>query len=250
MLQMLNLINNYLILPIMSIINIPKYKFHSIECLSNEILVLEIEIFNENLTFSDKNDILRIDDIYNRKSTGYESSINISLELDKYNYIYFDNYLNNSTFKIIDNSSNINSDNIYILLEGVLNSNGIYINAGSIIKSSLIFNKDISELKILEINKPFYKEDKKIIYNLEQLELIVRSHKNENLILTSGCFDIIHIGHIHNLKQAKLLGDKLFVCLSNDNQIKKLKGTNRPINNYNDRIELFKTIQYVDYIIL
>ena len=102
----------------------------------------------------------------------------------------------------------------------------------------------------MEINKPFYKEDKKIIYNLEQLELIVRSHKNENLILTSGCFDIIHIGHIHNLKQAKLLGDKLFVCLSNDNQIKKLKGTNRPINNYNDRIELFKTIQYVDYIIL
>ena len=38
----------------------------------------------------------------------------------------------------------------------------------------------------MEINKPFYKEDKKIIYNLEQLELIVRSHKNENLILTGG----------------------------------------------------------------
>jgi len=246
----LNLIDNYLILPIMSIINIPKYKFHSIECLSNEILVLEIEIFNENLNFSDKNDVLRIDDIYNRKSTGYESSINISFELDKYNYIYFDKDIKNSTFKIINNSSKINSNNIYILLNGIFNYNGIYIHPGSIIKNEFLLNQDVNNVTILEINKPFYKEDNKIIYNLEQLELIVKSHKNEKIILTSGCFDIIHIGHIHNLKQAKLLGDKLFVCLSNDNQIKKLKGINRPINNYNDRIELFKTIEYVDYIIL
>ena len=40
------------------------------------------------------------------------------------------------------------------------------------------------------------------------------------------------------------------VCLSSDKQIKNLKGSDRPINNYNDRINLFKTIKYVDYIIL
>ena len=40
------------------------------------------------------------------------------------------------------------------------------------------------------------------------------------------------------------------ICLSNDEQIKKLKGDERPINNYKDRIDLFKTIKYVDYIIL
>jgi len=42
----------------------------------------------------------------------------------------------------------------------------------------------------------------------------------------------------------------LMVCLSNDQQIRKLKGASRPINNYADRLNLFKTIQYVDYIVL
>jgi bifunctional ADP-heptose synthase (sugar kinase/adenylyltransferase) len=42
----------------------------------------------------------------------------------------------------------------------------------------------------------------------------------------------------------------LMVCLSNDDQIKKLKGDARPINNYQDRIDLFKTIKYVDFVIL
>ena len=102
----------------------------------------------------------------------------------------------------------------------------------------------------MEINVPYYKEDKKIIYNLNHLELLIKDIKEKRNILTSGCFDIIHIGHLEFLKQSKYLGDNLLVCLSNDEQIKKLKGENRPINNYIDRIKLFKTISYVDYIIL
>ena len=74
--------------------------------------------------------------------------------------------------------------------------------------------------------------------------------KNERVILSSGCFDIVHIGHLKTLLEAKKLGDKLIICLSNDEQIKKLKGEDRPINNYQDRIDLFKTISYVDYIVL
>jgi D-beta-D-heptose 7-phosphate kinase/D-beta-D-heptose 1-phosphate adenosyltransferase len=49
---------------------------------------------------------------------------------------------------------------------------------------------------------------------------------------------------------AKSLGDILVVCLSNDEQVRKLKGPTRPVNNYDDRINLFKTISYVDYIVL
>ena len=74
--------------------------------------------------------------------------------------------------------------------------------------------------------------------------------QNKKIVLTSGCFDILHIGHLHNLKKCKSYGDTLIVCLSNDEQIKQLKGLNRPVNNYQDRINLFKTIPYVDYIIL
>ena len=80
--------------------------------------------------------------------------------------------------------------------------------------------------------------------------LLIKNIKHNKIVLTSGCFDILHVGHLKTLKLAKELGDILIVCLSNDEQIKKLKGNNRPINSYIDRINLFKTIDYVDYIIL
>ena len=74
--------------------------------------------------------------------------------------------------------------------------------------------------------------------------------KNSKIVLTSGCYDILHVGHIHNLRESKKLGDVLIACLSCDEQIKKLKGDSRPINKYIDRINLFKIISYIDYIVL
>lgn len=67
--------------------------------------------------------------------------------------------------------------------------------------------------------------------------------------MTSGCFDILHVGHLNTLKKAKSLGDILVVCLSSDEQIRSLKGESRPINNFEDRLNLFKTIECVDYIL-
>ena len=253
----LNLIDdNYKLLSILDIINIPKNKFHGIESITDNSVILELEIYNKNVNFSDKNDLFRINDIYNRETTGYENSIIISEDLKKYNYKYFEKDYNDNIFKIYSNINNIiyTNDSIYILLKGKINYNCIYINEGSIIDIRIInhIKNQINseEIEILEINVPYYKEDKKIIYNLNHLELLINEIKHKKNILTSGCFDIIHIGHLEFLKQSKYLGDNLLVCLSNDEQIKKLKGENRPINNYIDRIKLFKTISYVDYIIL
>jgi len=253
----LNLIDdNYKLLSILDIINIPKNKFHGIESITDNSVILELEIYNKNVNFSDKNDLFRINDIYNRETTGYENSIIISEDLKKYNYKYFEKDYNDNIFKIYSNINNIiyTNDSIYILLKGKINYNCIYINEGSIIDIRIInhIKNQINseEIEILEINVPYYKEDKKIIYNLNHLELLIKDIKEKRNILTSGCFDIIHIGHLEFLKQSKYLGDNLLVCLSNDEQIKKLKGENRPINNYIDRIKLFKTISYVDYIIL
>ena len=105
---------------------------------------------------------------------------------------------------------------------------------------------------ILSIQNEYAFEDSKLIYSMEHLQTVVSQLKKQDkkLILTSGCYDILHVGHIHNLRESKKLGDVLLACLSNDSQIKKLKGDNRPINQYVDRINLFKTISYVDYIIL
>ena len=255
----LNMIDDeYKILSIMDIINIPKNKFHGIESISNNSIILELEIYNENVSYSDKNDLFRINDMYNRENTGYEKSVKISEDLIKYNYKYFENNYNYEIFKVYSKLSDLkkikSDDTIYILLKGIINFNGIYIKEGSVINSFLNSNNNYQEdqenIEILEIKIPYFSEEKKIIYNLEHLKLISNEIKNKNNILTSGCFDIIHIGHLDVLKKSKSLGDNLLVCLSNDEQIKKLKGNNRPINNYNDRINLFKTISYVDYIIL
>ena len=146
------------------------------------------------------------------------------------------------------NEINLRNNVIYILLKGVLYSNGMYLKEGTIINT-----KDLSiidDVIILEISIPYANENKKIIHNFEHLNLIINNYRDKKNILTSGCFDLIHIGHLEFLKKAKLLGDNLFVCLSSDKQIKSLKGEDRPINNYNDRINLFKTISYVDYIII
>ena len=206
----LNLIDdNYKLLSILDIINIPKNKFHGIESISDNSVILELEIYNKNVNFSDKNDLFRINDIYNRETSGYENSIIISEDLNKYNYKYFENDYNDNIFKLYSNS-NINNiifanDSIYILLKGKINYNCIYINEGSIIDIKIINhikNKiNSEEIEILEISIPYYKEDNKIIYNLNHLELLIKDIKDKKNILTSGCFDIIHIGHLEFLKQ-------------------------------------------------
>lgn len=247
----INLIdNNYKLLSINDIIYIPKYKFHSIESITDNCNILELEIFDDNIKFTNKNDLYRIIDDFKRDNVGYNNSIQISNDLKKYNYFYFDEFILNEKFKIISNLNNINLNNIYILLKGYIYIDGIYIKEGSILNKYLNNILNFNNLLILEINCIYSNEDKKIIYNLKHLKLIMNDIKDKSNILTSGCFDLLHIGHLELLKNAKKEGDNLIVCLSNDEQIKKLKGHNRPINNYNDRINLFKTIYYIDYIIL
>jgi len=244
--------------PLQSIF-IPKNKFHSLASFSPDVFLLEIELFQSDVSFSDKNDLLRIDDQYNRKKTGYESSIEIVRNnLDKYQYFYLsDNFkrlINGITFTV----SKINSNNymeLYnhkesILLSGEIETNGLRLKEGSILTN---ISKNIycdRDALVLSLNNIDTQEDYKIIYSMDHLKHTINKLHDKKVVLTSGCFDILHVGHLHNLKVAKSLGDILIVCLSNDEQVKKLKGLTRPVNCYEDRINLFKTISYVDFIVL
>jgi rfaE bifunctional protein nucleotidyltransferase chain/domain len=75
-------------------------------------------------------------------------------------------------------------------------------------------------------------------------------NKLDKIGLTSGCFDILHEGHINNLKKCKKKCNNLLVCLSSDQQIKRLKGTTRPINNLIDRVNMLINFDFIDLIIL
>lgn len=69
-------------------------------------------------------------------------------------------------------------------------------------------------------------------------------------IWTNGCYDILHIGHMHLLKYAKSLGNKLYVGIDSDQRIAELKGNNRPINNCLSRKFMLENIRYVDHVIV
>jgi rfaE bifunctional protein nucleotidyltransferase chain/domain len=81
---------------------------------------------------------------------------------------------------------------------------------------------------------------------------IIQGHKKrgEKIILTNGCFDLIHVGHVRYLKEAKDKGDILIVALNSDSSVRKLKGKGRPLLNQEERAEIIASFSFVDYIIL
>ncbi len=64
----------------------------------------------------------------------------------------------------------------------------------------------------------------------------------------TGCYDIVHVGHIELFKYCKSIADWLVVGVDTDDRVKKAKGPERPINNLDARIEFLKAIRYVDEI--
>ncbi len=75
-------------------------------------------------------------------------------------------------------------------------------------------------------------------------------HQNKKIVFTNGCFDLLHIGHVRYLEQAKSKGDILVVGINTDASVKKLKGPTRPIQNENDRAEILAALKAVDHTIL
>jgi D-beta-D-heptose 7-phosphate kinase/D-beta-D-heptose 1-phosphate adenosyltransferase len=69
------------------------------------------------------------------------------------------------------------------------------------------------------------------------------------VVFTNGCFDLVHRGHIHLLRQAKMLGDILIVGVNSDVSVKAIKGPQRPIMPEADRIELIAALEMVDYVV-
>lgn len=83
-----------------------------------------------------------------------------------------------------------------------------------------------------------------------QLSKIRRNLIKQTFVFTNGCFDILHVGHIRYLKEAKALGDILVIGLNSDRSIRVIKGKSRPIIPLDQRVEVLAAIEYVNYIIV
>jgi len=88
------------------------------------------------------------------------------------------------------------------------------------------------------------------IKKLAELRSIVTKAKSNNkkIVFTNGCFDLLHLGHIHLLREAKKLGDLLIVALNSDSSIRKIKGPSRPILPETERAELLASLEMVDFV--
>ncbi len=75
-----------------------------------------------------------------------------------------------------------------------------------------------------------------------------RTH-GESIVMTSGCFDILHAGHIHYLEAAKTMGNRLIVAVNDDCSVARLKGTKRPLNSLHARMEVLAALRAVDWVI-
>ena len=70
------------------------------------------------------------------------------------------------------------------------------------------------------------------------------------VIFTSGCFDVLHVGHLRSLEQSAVLGDLLVVGLNRDKRVRELKGAGRPVLPERQRAELIAGLACVDYVVL
>ena len=77
-----------------------------------------------------------------------------------------------------------------------------------------------------------------------------KGNKEQVIVFTNGCFDIIHSGHLDLLKEARSYGDKLIVGLNSDKSISKLKGPERPIIGQSERKKILSALKFVDEVII
>lgn len=88
------------------------------------------------------------------------------------------------------------------------------------------------------------------VLTVDDILSVEKKNRNEIVIFTNGCFDILHPGHIHLLKESKKLGDRLIVGLNSDNSIRRLKGSSRPILRQEQRKKMLEALDIADEVIV
>jgi D-beta-D-heptose 7-phosphate kinase/D-beta-D-heptose 1-phosphate adenosyltransferase len=88
--------------------------------------------------------------------------------------------------------------------------------------------------------------------SLGDIQAIVVAARNDGkrVAFTNGCFDLLHRGHVHVLREARACGDVLIVGINSDESVKQIKGSARPVLPESDRCELLGAMEMVDFVIL
>ena len=98
---------------------------------------------------------------------------------------------------------------------------------------------------------PLISKVREKIITTDNLVLKVSQWKKNKMkvAFTNGCFDILHLGHLEILTKSKEFGDRLIVAVNSDESVRKLKGKERPINNFQTRSNMLASFSFVDYVV-
>lgn len=148
----------------------------------------------------------------------------------------------------------------------VLSALGFALAAGYDIQQAVIFSNLAAGVVVGKIGSATTSIDEIIAYEFSlknhqidariksqsQMAQLVKNFKEQGrkIVFSNGCFDILHIGHIRYLSEAKNLGDVLIVGLNSDTSVRQLKGKNRPINTQQDRAYLLAALESVDFVVI
>ena len=101
-----------------------------------------------------------------------------------------------------------------------------------------------------EINLQNNLEQSHILSEAALLQAVAAARvKSETIVMTNGCFDILHVGHIQYLQQAKALGQRLIIAVNDDDSVRRLKGAKRPLNPLLARMILLGALRAVDWVV-
>ncbi len=120
--------------------------------------------------------------------------------------------------------------------------------AGVVVSKLGAATVSVSELR--RAMEEYHRSGRGIIAEDQLLTAIQDAHAHgERVVMTNGCFDILHAGHITYLEEAKKLGDRLIVAVNDDNSVKRLKGATRPINSLQHRMAVLAGLSAVDWVV-
>lgn len=120
--------------------------------------------------------------------------------------------------------------------------------AGLVVAKSGTASVTVEELQLA--NREYFKVERGVLDEVSLLKAMdaCREH-GETIVMTNGCFDILHAGHVTYLQQARELGDRLVVAVNIDETVSRLKGPDRPVNNVDYRMKMLAALECVDWVV-
>lgn len=109
----------------------------------------------------------------------------------------------------------------------------------------------VSEIELQQAMQEIDSIETGIVSEASLLSLLQQvRHNGERVVMTNGCFDLLHPGHVAYLEQAKQLGHRLIVAVNSDDSVKRLKGPTRPINSLKSRMQVLAALRVVDWVVV